>query len=130
MSVPAQAWLLATWAWPLALLLACTQPAVLRVMPRLLALAPVPALAAALLAAGAPRLSIGGRPLELLFALDAPGALLLGVAALLWIADRRMAGYTATAFSIRSRTSSASSCARPISSPVTAGTSLLFCFPT
>ena len=92
MSVPAQAWLVATWAWPLALLLACTQPAVLRVMPRLLALAPVPALAAALLAAGAPRLSIGGRPLELLFALDTPGALLLGVAALLWIAAGAFAG--------------------------------------
>ncbi|NJD32578.1 MAG: NADH/ubiquinone/plastoquinone (complex I) [Gammaproteobacteria bacterium] len=55
-------------------------------MPRLLALAPLPALAASLIAAGAPRLSIGGTPLVLLFGLDAPGALLLGVAALLWVA--------------------------------------------
>ena len=92
MSGPAQAWLVATWAWPLTLLLACTQPVALRFMPRLLALAPVPALAASLLAASAPRVSIGGRPLELLFALDAPGALLLGVAALLWIAAGAFAG--------------------------------------
>ena len=51
-----------------------------------------PALAAALLAADAPRLGIGGHPLELLFGLDAPGALLLGVASLLWIAAGAYAG--------------------------------------
>jgi multicomponent Na+:H+ antiporter subunit A len=85
-------WLIATWAWPLALLLACVLPAARRAMPRLLALAPLPALAAALLAAGAPAVAIGGRPLELLFALDGPGALLLGVASLLWIAAGAYAG--------------------------------------
>ena len=81
-----QWWLIATWAWPLALLLACAWAGARRLMPRLLALAPLPALAASVLAASVPPASVGGQPLELLFALDAPGALLLGVASLLWIA--------------------------------------------
>ena len=92
MSGAAQGWLIATWAWPLTLLLACTSPVVRRLMPGLLALAPLPALMAALFAADAPRASIGGHPLELLFGLDAPGALLLGVASLLWIAAGAYAG--------------------------------------
>ena len=92
MSGATQGWLIATWAWPLALLLACTWPVARRTMPRLLAFAPLPALAASLLAASAPRVSIGGDPLELLFGLDAPGALLLGVASLLWIAAGAYAG--------------------------------------
>ena len=92
MTGAAQWWLIATWAWPLALLLACAWRDARRLMPRLLAVAPLPALAAALLAAQGPRVSIGGAPLELLFALDAPGALLLGVAALLWIAAGAYAG--------------------------------------
>jgi formate hydrogenlyase subunit 3/multisubunit Na+/H+ antiporter MnhD subunit len=87
-----QGWLVATWAWPLALLLTCTVPVVRRAMPRLLALAPLPALMAALFAADAPRVSLGGRPVELQFGLDAPGALLLSVAALLWIAAGAYAG--------------------------------------
>jgi len=87
-----QAWLVATWAWPLALLLACAWPGGRQLMPRLLALAPLPALAAALFAADAPRLSLGGPAVELLFELDAPGALLLGVAALLWTAAGAYAG--------------------------------------
>jgi formate hydrogenlyase subunit 3/multisubunit Na+/H+ antiporter MnhD subunit len=87
-----QGWLIATWAWPLGLLLACTLPVARRCMPRLLALAPLPALAASLFAADAPRISIGGHPLELLFGLDAPGALLLGVVSLLWIAAGAYAG--------------------------------------
>jgi formate hydrogenlyase subunit 3/multisubunit Na+/H+ antiporter MnhD subunit len=92
MSDPAQVWLVATWGWPLALLFACTWPAARRLMPQLLALAPLPALAAALFATDVPRVSIGGRPLQILFGLDAPGALLLGVAALLWIAAGAYAG--------------------------------------
>jgi multicomponent Na+:H+ antiporter subunit A len=92
MSVGTQFWLIATWAWPLALLLACVSPIARSVMPRLLALAPLPGLAASLLAAGAPRIAIGGHPVELLFGLDAPGALLLGVASLLWIAAGAYAG--------------------------------------
>ncbi len=87
-----QAWLIATWAWPLVLMLACVAPVARRAMPWLLALAPLPALAASVLAADASRASIGGRPLELLYALDGPGALLLGVAALLWTAAGAYAG--------------------------------------
>jgi formate hydrogenlyase subunit 3/multisubunit Na+/H+ antiporter MnhD subunit len=74
------------------MLLACISPAARRAMPRLLALAPLPALAAALLGPGTSPAAIGGGPLELLFALDAPGALLLGVASLLWIAAGAYAG--------------------------------------
>ena len=54
-------------------------------MPSLLAIAPVPALLAALLARGA-ALALPQVMLGLQFALDTPGALLLGVAALLWTA--------------------------------------------
>jgi len=71
---------------PFALLLACMAGAVRRTMPRLLWLAPLPALAAALLALAAPALEIGAGRLRLVFELDGPGALLLGVAALLWSA--------------------------------------------
>jgi formate hydrogenlyase subunit 3/multisubunit Na+/H+ antiporter MnhD subunit len=92
MSGAAQAWLIATWAWPLALLIACAWSGARRLMPRLLFIAPVPALVAACAAADMPRLSVGGHPLELLFGLDASGALLLGVAALLWIAAGAYAG--------------------------------------
>ncbi len=87
-----QGWLVATWAWPLALLLACSSPVARRLMPRWLALAPLPALLAAVFAADAPQVSLGGHRLELLFGLDAPGALLLGVASLLWIAAGAYAG--------------------------------------
>ena len=51
-----------------------------------LAFAPLPGLAAALFAADAPPLVIGNGAVRLTFALDLPGALLLGVAALLWSA--------------------------------------------
>jgi formate hydrogenlyase subunit 3/multisubunit Na+/H+ antiporter MnhD subunit len=64
--------------------------------PALLALAPLPALAAALLAGFGGPLSYKLRALNVTLALDAPGAMLLGPAALLWIgaaiyasADRR-----------------------------------------
>jgi multicomponent Na+:H+ antiporter subunit A len=70
---------------PVAMLLACLSPRLKTRMPALLALAPVPALAAALLASGGvlelPPILPGLR-----LALDVPGAILLGVAALLWIA--------------------------------------------
>jgi formate hydrogenlyase subunit 3/multisubunit Na+/H+ antiporter MnhD subunit len=52
----------------------------------------LPALLAAWFASGVPRMSIGDGPLELLFELDLPGALLLGVAALLWAAAGAYAG--------------------------------------
>ncbi|HEY2616994.1 MAG TPA: complex I subunit 5 family protein [Acetobacteraceae bacterium] len=70
---------------PLVMLLACLSPRLRARMPALLAVAPVPALVAALLASGG-TLALPPLLLRLRFALDVPGALLLGVAALLWIA--------------------------------------------
>jgi formate hydrogenlyase subunit 3/multisubunit Na+/H+ antiporter MnhD subunit len=83
----------ATWAAPLALLLACLSGTLRRAMPRLLALAPLPAFAAAAFALQAPALELGAGRLRLIFELDGPGALLLGVAALLWSAA---GGYAAS----------------------------------
>ena len=65
--------LAAALAAPLAVLLACLSQRLKARVPSRLALAPVPALAAAVLAAQTP-------------ALDVPSAVLLGAAALLWIA--------------------------------------------
>jgi multicomponent Na+:H+ antiporter subunit A len=72
---------------PLGMLLACLWPRALNRMPSFLALAPIPALAAVLLVANDSPLILGSTRLHLTFALDLPGALLLGVAALLWIAS-------------------------------------------
>jgi formate hydrogenlyase subunit 3/multisubunit Na+/H+ antiporter MnhD subunit len=71
---------------PLGMLLACLWPRVLNRMPSYLAFAPIPALVVVFLAEGSP-LVLGSSRLHLTFALDLPGALLLGVAALLWIAS-------------------------------------------
>jgi formate hydrogenlyase subunit 3/multisubunit Na+/H+ antiporter MnhD subunit len=76
----------ATWGLPLAMLLACLSRTLRSAMPRLLVLAPLPGLAAAAFAIHAPALEIGAGRLRLVFELDGPGALLLGVAALLWSA--------------------------------------------
>ncbi len=92
MTTDSQAWLIASWAWPLVLLLACTATQAWRLIPRLLALAPLPGLAASLCAVHAPALRVGGARFELQFGLDAPGALLLGVASLLWMAAGAYAG--------------------------------------
>jgi multicomponent Na+:H+ antiporter subunit A len=81
----------AALALPLGMLLACLSPRLKARMPALLAFAPVPALAAALLAPGG-MLELPPVLLGIRVALDVPGALLLGVAALLWIA----AGHYAT----------------------------------
>jgi formate hydrogenlyase subunit 3/multisubunit Na+/H+ antiporter MnhD subunit len=62
-------------------------------MPSLLALAPAPALSAALLAPVGTTLVLPEPPFRMTLALDVPGAMLLGVAALLWI----VAGAYATA---------------------------------
>jgi formate hydrogenlyase subunit 3/multisubunit Na+/H+ antiporter MnhD subunit len=75
----------AALALPLAMLLACLSSRLRALMPALLAIAPVPALAAALLGSGG-TLALPQMLLLLRFTLDVPGALLLGVAALLWIA--------------------------------------------
>jgi formate hydrogenlyase subunit 3/multisubunit Na+/H+ antiporter MnhD subunit len=66
----------------------------LRRLPSLLWLAPVPALAASLFGTGAPPLLLGRVPFLVTVALDVPGAMLLGVAGLLWIA----AGVCASGF--------------------------------
>ena len=73
-------------ATPLAMLLACVSQAARDRMPRLLALAPAPALVAALLAPTGTTLVLPEPPFRMTLALDPPGAMLLGVAALLWIA--------------------------------------------
>jgi formate hydrogenlyase subunit 3/multisubunit Na+/H+ antiporter MnhD subunit len=54
-------------------------------MPSLLALAPAPALVAALLAPASATLVLPEPPFRMTLALDVPGAMLLGVSALLWI---------------------------------------------
>ena len=69
---------------PLILLLACLAPAPRRFMPRLLWLAPLPALLLALLLDAPAVWSLGNAHFALHFALDTPGRILLGVAALLW----------------------------------------------
>ena len=82
----AGALLVAALALPIAMLLACLWRRARDRMLALLALAPLPGLAAALLASGAPPLVLDEAQLQFTLALDAPGAILLGVAALLWSA--------------------------------------------
>ena len=81
-------------ALPLVMLLACISKRIRESMPALLGVAPVPALIASLLAARQSQLEIGTGRVRLTLALDAPGAILLGVAAVLWIA----AGIYATSY--------------------------------
>ena len=69
---------------PLILLFACFFPAARRVMPRLLWLAPLPALLLAVIPIAPATWSLGNAQFALHFALDMPGRILLGVAALLW----------------------------------------------
>jgi formate hydrogenlyase subunit 3/multisubunit Na+/H+ antiporter MnhD subunit len=78
--------LVATLAAPLVLLLACLSRRLRDSMPALLVLAPLPGLAAALLAIGGTPLAFDQPQLKISLALDVPGAILLGVAALLWSA--------------------------------------------
>ena len=77
--------LVAALATPVAMLLACVSRAARARMPALLALAPVPALAAALFAPASTPLVLFPPPLRMTLTLDRPGAILLGAAALLWI---------------------------------------------
>jgi formate hydrogenlyase subunit 3/multisubunit Na+/H+ antiporter MnhD subunit len=81
----AGALLVATLALPVAMLDACLSRPVRDRMPALLALAPVPGLAAALLASGGPPLVLDEARFRFTLALDPPGAILLGSAALLWL---------------------------------------------
>ena len=75
------------FAVPMGMLLACLWPAMLARMPQYLPFAPTPALAAVLLVGDDSPLLVGSTRLHLSFAFDLPGALLLGGAALLWIAS-------------------------------------------
>jgi multicomponent Na+:H+ antiporter subunit A len=79
---------------PLALLAACLRPAWRQAVPAWLAVAPLPALAASLVALDGVPLSMRLPGLNLGLTLDLAGALLLGVSALLWSA----AGLYAAAF--------------------------------
>jgi multicomponent Na+:H+ antiporter subunit A len=78
--------LVATLAVPIGMLLACLSRRARERMPAFLGLAPLPALAAAPLAAGGPPLVLDEAGRQFMLALDPPGAILLGVAALLWSA--------------------------------------------
>jgi formate hydrogenlyase subunit 3/multisubunit Na+/H+ antiporter MnhD subunit len=73
-------------ALPLAMLAACLSKRARDGMPALFALAPLPALAAALFVPAGSTLILPDALLGLTFALDTPGAMLLGTAALLWAA--------------------------------------------
>jgi len=84
--------LAATLAVPLAMLLACLSRQLRDRMPALLAFAPLPALMAALLAPDGVTLALPRTLLGLTLVLDTPGAMLLSVAALLWIAAGGYAG--------------------------------------
>ncbi|MCG5501318.1 complex I subunit 5 family protein [Ectothiorhodospira lacustris] len=77
--------LIATWAVPLAMLAACLSPRVRTRMLALLGLAPLPGLAAALLAHDAAPLVLDDSRLNLTFSLDPVAAVLLGAASLLWM---------------------------------------------
>jgi formate hydrogenlyase subunit 3/multisubunit Na+/H+ antiporter MnhD subunit len=81
-------------AAPLAMLLACMSRGARDRMLSLLALAPAPALVAALLAPAGTTLVLPEPPFRMTLVLDIPGAILLGVAALLWI----VAGAYASAY--------------------------------
>ena len=90
----AAALLFATLAVPLAMLLACASRRARHHLPRLLALAPVPSLAAALLVPEGVLMVLPEPPFRMTLALDPPGAMLLGAAAVLWI----LAGAYASAY--------------------------------
>ena len=78
--------LLATMLVPLMMLAGCLSAEVRRRMPRLLWLAPLPGLAAALFAVDAPPAVLDADRLRFTLELGRPAALLLGVASLLWSA--------------------------------------------
>jgi formate hydrogenlyase subunit 3/multisubunit Na+/H+ antiporter MnhD subunit len=83
--------MLACFLVPLGMLAACLSARWRAAMPGLLGLAPLPGLAAALLASGHP-LVLDPERFRFTLELDAPAALLLGVASLLWSAAGLYAG--------------------------------------
>jgi multicomponent Na+:H+ antiporter subunit A len=93
--LPLSALLLVTaLAAPVTMLLACLWRSPREQMHNLLWLAPIPALLASLLAVGGPPLILNHPPYRVALLLDLPGAMLLGVAALLWI----VAGFYASSY--------------------------------
>jgi multicomponent Na+:H+ antiporter subunit A len=78
--------LVSTLAVPLAMLTACLSRHLRKHMPALLALAPLPGLAAALFGADGSSVVLPRALLGMTFTLDRAGAMLLGAASLLWIA--------------------------------------------
>lgn len=84
--------LAATLCVPAAMLLACVARPVRQRMLGLLWLAPLPAVAAALLAVGGGPLVVFPAALRLTFEMDVPGAILVGAASLLWTAAGAYAG--------------------------------------
>ncbi len=77
--------LAAAIALPLVLLLACASSTLRPLLPSLLPFAPTPALAAALFGQKGEMLTLGVGRAALRFALDLPGAMFLGTAAVLWL---------------------------------------------
>jgi formate hydrogenlyase subunit 3/multisubunit Na+/H+ antiporter MnhD subunit len=80
-----QALLVAAVGLPLLMLLLCASAPVRRRLPSWFAVAALPALAAAVGASQSETLMLGHSRFALSFALDTPGAVLLGTAALLWL---------------------------------------------
>ena len=76
--------LFTTLAMPLAMLVACMSRRVEHLLPVLLAAAPAPGLAAALLVPAGTMLTLPEPPFRMTLELHPPGAMLLGTAALLW----------------------------------------------
>jgi formate hydrogenlyase subunit 3/multisubunit Na+/H+ antiporter MnhD subunit len=89
-----EALLFATLATPLIMLAACVSRNARNRMPSLLALAPAPALATALLVPSGTTMVLPEPPFRMTLMLDVPGTMLLGVAALVWI----VAGAYASAY--------------------------------
>lgn len=88
-------WLLfAAVAFPPVLLLICLLRRLRNVVPRLLWVAPFPALVASIFSAWNVPLALSGAPYHVTLRLDAPGSMLLTAASLLWI----VAGYYAPTF--------------------------------
>jgi formate hydrogenlyase subunit 3/multisubunit Na+/H+ antiporter MnhD subunit len=85
---------LAPLVLPVMFLAVCLVPRARRLLPLALGILPLPGAAAALLGDGTGPLALAWLPWQPVFAIDRPGALLLGTAALLWSA----AGFCVPAF--------------------------------
>lgn len=82
------------FVWPLVLLAACLSAGVRKVMPRLLGLAPIPALVLAWFGVGGEPMEIGWMPYGMVVRIDASAAMLLAASSLLWM----VAGFAVPSF--------------------------------